>query len=166
MTQTPREETTPDQLLDIFRGSSLKSIIGVTVIAHAVVLLATSVPFLTKTFAGADTSKLSEKERLDIATQETTSAMREIAAKHGLTPQELGDRFAPRPTAADPKDAAKPETETKTPESTAPDGTTPDGKAPENVKKPETAIEKEINVKKDGPTVPTLDPEKDDLFSK
>ena len=154
MTQTPREETTPDQLLDTFRGSSLKSIIAVTVIAHAVVLLGTSVPYLTKTFAGGDTSKLGEKERLDIAAQEATSAMREIAAKHGLTPQDLGDRFAPRAQVADTKEATTPETETKTPESTA----------PEDVKKPESAVEKEINLKKDGPTVPTIDPEKEDLF--
>ncbi len=153
------QETTPDQLLDTFRGSSLKSIIAVTVIVHAVVLLGTSVPYLMETFAGADTSKLGEKERLDAAAQQATSAMREIAAKHGLTPEQLGERFAPRATVGAANEATTPETDTKTPEATAPDGT-----APEDATKPESAIEKEINVKKDGPTVPTIDPEKEDLF--
>lgn len=164
MTHTQREETTPDQLLDTFRGSSLKSIIAVTVIAHAVILLGTSVPYLTKAFAGGDTSKLGEKERLDIAAQEATSAMREIAAKHGLTPEELGERFAPRTTVAGAKETTTPEVDTKAPESTAPGGAAPEGTTPEDVKKPESAVEKEINIKKDGPTVPTIDPEKEDLF--
>jgi hypothetical protein len=164
MTHTQREETTPDQLLDTFRGSSLKSIIAVTVIVHAVVLLGTSVPYLMETFAGGDTSKLSEKERLDIAAQQATSAMREIAAKHGLTPEALGERFAPRATVGAVKEATTPEAETKSPETTAPDGTKAEGKTPEAETTPESAIEKEINVKKDGPTVPTIDPEKDDLF--
>jgi membrane-bound lytic murein transglycosylase B len=164
MTHTQREETTPDQLLDTFRGSSLKSIIAVTVIVHAVILLGTSVPYLMETFTGSDTSKLGEKERLDIATQQATTAMREIAAKHGITPEQLGERFAPRAPVGAVKETTTPESETKTPESTTPDGAAPETKAPEGTTLPENAIEKEINVKKDGPTVPTIDPEKDDLF--
>lgn len=159
MTHTQREETTPDQLLDTFRGSSLKSIIAVTVIVHAVIILGTSVPYLMETFAGGDTSKLGEKERLDVAAQQATSAMREIAAKHGLTPEQLGERFAPRATVGAVGEASTPESDTKAPESAS-----PEVKAPEDTTKPESAIEKEINVKKDGPTVPTIDPEKDDLF--
>lgn len=164
MTHTQREETTPDQLLDNFRGSSLKSIIAVTVIVHAVVLLGTSVSYLTKTFAGGDTSKLGEKERLDIAAQEATSAMREIAAKHGLTPEELGERFAPRATVAGAKETTTPEGDTKATEPAAQEGKAPEATTPEEVKMPESAIEKEINIKKDGPTVPTIDTEKEDLF--
>jgi len=164
MTHTQREETTPDQLLDTFRGSSLKSIIAVTVIVHAVVLLGTSVPYLTKTFAGGDTSKLGEKERLDIAAQQATTAMREIAAKHGITPEQLGERFAPRAAVGTVKEATTPESETKAPKTATPDGTAPETKTPEGSTQPDNGIEKEINVKKDGPTVPTIDPEKDDLF--
>lgn len=158
MTSTPREETTPDQLLDTFRGSSLKAVIVFTIIVHIVVVLGSSVPYLMKTFAGGDTSKLSEQERLDIAAKEATSAMREIATKHGISPEDLGNRFAPRTTlpaaqqaAAKPEDAAA--------EVAAPDATTADEAA-----KPESDVEKQINIKQDGPAVPSLDTEKEDLF--
>ena len=158
MTDTPREESTPDQLLDTFRGSSLKSIIVVTVVVHAVFLLGTSVPYLTKAFASSDTSKLSDKERLDIAAKEATSAMREIATKHSITPEALGDYFAPRAAVPATKET-KTEPEVKSPETATPEGTTP-GEAP----KPESTIEKEIKVKQDGPKLPGLDAEKEDLF--
>ena len=158
MTDTKREESTPDQLLDTFRGSSLKSIILVTVVVHAVLLLGTSVPYLTKAFASSDTSKLSDKERLDIASKEVTSVMREIATKHGITPEALGDHFAPRAAVPATKET-KTEPEVKSPEPPTPEGTVP-GEAP----KPESTIEKEIKVKQDGPKLPGLDTEKDDLF--
>lgn len=158
MTSTPREETTPDQLLDTFRGSSLKAIIVFTIIVHIVVVLGSSVPYLMKTFAGGDTSKLSEQERLDIAAKEAASAMREIATKHGISPEDLGNRFAPRTTIP----AAK-ETTSKS-EDAAPEATTPEATNPEEAPGPESAVEKQINIKQDGPAVPTLDTEKEDLF--
>lgn len=158
MTQTQREETTPDQLLDTFRGSSLKSIIVFTIIVHVVILLATSAPYLMKTFAGSDTSKLGEQERLDIAAQEATSAIREIAVKHGISPEDLGNRFAPR-TAISAAKETTPKPADKTPESSPPEGT-----APTETPKPDSTIEKEIKVKQDGPTLPGIDTEKEDLF--
>lgn len=158
MTSTPREETTPDQLLDTFRGSSLKAIIVFTIIVHIVVVLGSSVPYLMKTFAGGDTSKLSEQERLDLAFNEATSAMREIATKHGISPEDLGNRFAPRTTVPDAKET------TAKPEETTPEATTPETASPDEAPKPESAIEKQINIKQDGPAVPTLDTEKEDLF--
>ena len=162
MTHTQREETTPDQLLDTFRGSSLKTIILFTILVHIVVVLGSSIPYLMKTFAGGDTSKLSEQERLDIAAKEATSALRDIAVKHGLKPEDLGERFAPRTAIPAAKDTtAKPEE--KTPEETKPEETKPEETKPEETK-PESAIEKEIKVKQDGPAVPTLDTEKEDLF--
>jgi hypothetical protein len=158
MTHTQREETTPDQLLDTFRGSSLKTVIVVTIIVHIVVVLGSSVPYLMKTLSAGDTTKLSEQERLDIAAKEATSAMRDIAVKHGISPEDLGNRFAPRAAIPAAKETT-PEPADKTPETTAPEGT-----APEDAPKPDSTIEKEIKVKQDGPTLPGLDTEKDDLF--
>ena len=158
MTHTQREETTPDQLLDTFRGGSLKKIIVFTIIVHIVVVLGSSVPYLMKTFGGEDTSKLGEKERLEIAAKEATGALREIAVKHGIKPEDLGERFAPRTAISTAKETTA-EPEAKTPETAAPEQTNP-----EESPKPESAIEKEIKVKQDGPAVPSLDTEKEDLF--
>ena len=43
----PTHETTPDELLDTFRGRSLKSIVLFTLAVHAVILLGTGMPTLT-----------------------------------------------------------------------------------------------------------------------
>jgi hypothetical protein len=145
MTDTQTEETTPDQLMESFQGTSLKSIILFTVMVHLVVLTGASVPYLWKSFAGGDSSKLSEQERVKIAVDEANSSLREIAEKHGLKPQDLGERFA----------------------SGAPRAEVANEPVKELVAEPEeptSAIEKEIKVKEAGPELPSFDNEKEDLF--
>ena len=80
--------------MEHFQGRSLKSIIVFTVVVHAVVLLGTSVPFLWRTFVGADTSKLSEEERVEARGAGGHRSLREIAEEHGLKPQDLSSQFA------------------------------------------------------------------------
>ena len=152
MTNTHREETTPDQLLESFRGSNLKTIIVFTLVVHVVVLLGSSVPYLWKTVAGGDSSKLSEKERMELAEREAASSLREIANKHGVKPEDLSSRFAGSTPAAAKAEA----TETAAP---APEAETPS--APEE---PKSTIEKEINTKEAGPNLPAIEDEKEDLF--
>ncbi len=111
MTHTKTEETTPDQLMEPFQGRSLRSILIFTLVVHAVVLVVASVPYLLKTVTGGDSDKLSEKERVDIAVKEATASIKEIAEKHGLKPQDLGDRFAggsPKAEAPTPDAKAEP----------------------------------------------------------
>ncbi len=59
MTDTQKEEVTPDQLMKHFQGSSLKSIIIFTLIVHVVLLAGSSFPYIYKTFVGDDASELS-----------------------------------------------------------------------------------------------------------
>jgi hypothetical protein len=153
MSDTLKEETTPDQLMKHFQGSSLKSIIIFTLIIHAVLLGGSSFPYLYRTIVGEDTSELSEKDRKDAAMREATAALREIAEQHGLKPQDLSNQLAGNAPKA-PK-APKIETAKKTPESTP-------SAEPE---KPQSAIEKEINKKASGPTVPSPVEDEDDLFN-
>ena len=151
-----KEETTPDQLLDTFRGRGLKSIILFTIAVHAVILLATSAPYLWRTAAGKDTSKLTEDERVGLAMKEAASSLRKIAEAHGLSPDELAKRLdgggprAPREEAAPVADAtpAKP-----TPEA-----------APAVPEAPKSEIEKELEQTKEGPTTPPVEEEEVDLF--
>lgn len=158
------QETTPDQLLESFRGRSFKSIILFTVIAHLVIIGGTSVPYLIKSFTGASDSKLSEEERFDIATREATTAIRDIATKYAIKPQDLSTRLA----GGAPKAAPETETETETPATTSEEppasGDTPN---PEDPEKPKSAIEKELEVKEEGPKVPPIPTEEatdEDLF--
>lgn len=148
MTTTQKEETTPDQLMDVFRGPSLKSIIIFTVVAHVIVLLGSSTPYLLKTMAGGDTSKQSEEERLQIAVREATSSLRQIAEAHGLKPQDLSSQFSDgKPKAA--KAPAVPE------ETSAAD-------KPAEPEKPKSTIEKEIEKVAPAPSLPSAEDE--DLF--
>jgi hypothetical protein len=142
------DETTPDALMESFHGRSLKSIVVFTLIIHAILLLGTSVPFLIEKVAGKDTSELSEDERIELAVKEATSSLQDIAKEHGLNVQDISNQFAggARKSKAPAKDpATKP--------------------APEaDPEKPKSTIEKELDVKADGPEVPKVEEDDDDLF--
>lgn len=151
----PKQETTPDQLMEAFRGRSFKSVILFTVIVHVVVIGGTSVPYFMRSIAGKSDSKLSEQERTEIAAREATSALRDIATKHGLKPQDLSTRIAGGAAPAAPKEEKPAPAEEPAP--------TPPGETD----KPKTAIEEELDVKQEGPTVPPVPTEEatdDDLF--
>jgi len=150
-----REETTPDQLLDTFRGRGLKTIILFTIAVHAGLLLATSAPYLWRSFAGGDASKLTEDERVGLAMKEATSSLRKIAEAHGLRPEELASRLdggGPR--------APREEVAAESPETNA--GPTP-AAPPAAPEPPKSEIEKEIGTAKEGPVTPPVE-EEVDLF--
>jgi len=123
-----------------------------TVIVHVIVLLGSSVPYLWKSVAGDDSSKLGEKERMEIAAREAAGSLREIASKHGVKPEDLSSRFAASAPAAanvDTKETTAPAPQTETPPASA---------------EPKSAIEKELNTKETGPALPAIEDEKEDLF--
>jgi hypothetical protein len=152
MNSSSNQETSPSDLLASFNGRSLKAIIVFTLVAHAVLLLATSGGYLWRSISGPDTSAMSETERMDLAVKEASTAMRRIAEQHGIKPQDLGSRFsapvsgsAAEAPEADPKSAEKAEPAKKP------------AAAPEE---PKSTIEQEIKKAEPGPTVPV----DDDLF--
>jgi hypothetical protein len=158
-------ETTPDQLLESFRGRSFKSIILFTLIAHLVVIVGSSIPYFVKSVTGKTDSTLSEQERLDLAAREANSTLRDIAAKHGLKPQDLSARLSGDTPAAPAKEptTTPPAPATDKPTTPTPEPATPTTEA----EKPKSAIEEKIEVKKEGPTVPPVPSEEandEDLF--
>ena len=58
------------------------------------IVVGSSVPYLMKSLGGKSDSKLTEAERTEIAAREANSALRDIAVKHGLKPQDLSNRIA------------------------------------------------------------------------
>jgi hypothetical protein len=162
-----KNETTPDELLDSFKGRSLKSIIVFTVVVHAVILVGTSLPSLLAGVIAEDTSGLTEGERLAAATEkakavlegldeernrEANAALVEIAETYGLKAQDLGDRVQSKTP-----DESK---MIQSPESTSSTGTT----IPEDGSGPRSAIEEEIEKVEAGPDVPPVEDEEEDLF--
>ena len=144
--QSNHDEISPDELMENFRGRSLKSIILFTVVIHAILLLGTSIPFLKKSIMGRDTSGLSEQERMELAMKEATQSLRDIAEEHGLNVQDISGNF----TDGSPKRASQ----------KAPEAPASDPKVPE----PESSIQKELKVKSDGPDVPKVEDDEEDLF--
>lgn len=131
--------------MEPFQGRSLKSIIVFTVIVHLVVVVGASVPYLMRSVSGGEKVEGSEKERVEVAVREATASIREIAEKHGLKPQDLGEQFAGGAPKAPVEEAPAKE------------------EAPEP-EEPKSAIEKELDVKEAVPELPSLGDEKEDLF--
>lgn len=161
-------ETTPDQLLESFRGRSFKSIILFTLIAHLVVIVGSSIPYFVRSVSGKTNSTLSEQERLDLAAREANSTLRDIAAKHGLKPQDLSARLSGDTPGAAAAAAKEPTTAAPAPATDKPTTPTPEpATPPTEAEKPKSAIEEKIEVKKEGPTVPPVPTEEandEDLF--
>ena len=149
-------ETTPDQLLDTFRGRGLKSIILFTIAVHVVILLATSAPYLWRSVAGRDTGNLSEEERVGLAMKEATSSLRKIAEAHGVSPDELASRL-------DGGGPGAPRDEPVPPQQDGPGDPVPEA-PPAGPETPKSEIEKEIEQAKEGPTTPPVEEEEVDLF--
>ena len=153
MSDTLKEETTPDQLMKHFQGSSLKSIILFTLVIHAVLLGGSSFPYLYRTIVGENASEMSEKDRNEAAMRDATAALREIAEEHGLKPQDLSSQLAggaPKaPKAPKANDSAK----------------APQNDSNTESEKPKSAIEQEINKKATGPSVPNPEEDEEDLFN-
>lgn len=155
MSDKRNDDVTPESLMDFFRGPGLMKMIVVTVIFHIVVVVVSSLPYLKKTVFGADTSNLTKEEKIEQAVSDATSALRKIAAEHGLNPQDISDQFAAggsrtakqvAPVAEERKDTG---TESPTAEA-----------VPE---KPKSAIEKQLETSVHGPQMPAA-PAKDDIF--
>ena len=149
MTDEDTTEVTPDSLMDQFKGKGIKPILIFTIIVHVVLVFGSSVPFFIRSVMKPDNSELSEAERVKSAVADATSALRKIAKKHGLNPEDVSSQFAgggsrTRKASADaaaaPADAVN---------------TAPDDKS---------AFETNLEAKADGPTVPSFDDEQDDIF--
>ena len=171
MNPSPVNDPSPADLLSNFNGRSLKSIIVFTLVVHAALLLGTGGPYLWRSLFGADSSKMSESERMDLAFKEASASMRRIAEEHGLKPQDLGNRFsnpvaapAPAPAAATatpatPAAPAATEAKGDTAPAPAPEAATTTPPEPEA---PKSAIEQELKKAVPGPAVPAIEDE--DLF--
>ncbi len=149
MVEQAAKDVTPDSLMAHFKGKGIASIVAFTVVVHTVALVGSSVPFLVGKVLGADSSKLSEEERVKNAVQDATAALRDIAEKHGLNPQDISSQFAGGGSRT-AKAAAEPE---------------PGSDIAEPVKEPErekSDYEKTLEVKTNGPAMPVF--EDDDIF--
>ncbi|MFM8952167.1 MAG: hypothetical protein ACKOOF_03780 [Planctomycetaceae bacterium] len=109
MSEAKRAAAGSDDLLRDFRGSGLLWPLLITVAVHAVVILATSLPWLREAIGGGK-GDLTDDQRMEAAVQEATASLREIAKEHGVKPQDLGSRFSAggKPAPAKPAGAEKP----------------------------------------------------------
>ncbi len=151
MTEKNINEVTPDSLMQRFQGSGLKTIVVFTLVAHVVVLLGSSVPFLLKGAFGADTAKMTQDDRIKAAVQEATVAIRKIAGNYGLNPQQISDQFS----------GGGSRTAAVAPVVTVPAQTDAAAAATAEPERPKSEIEKALEVKAEGPAVPGID---DDIF--
>lgn len=164
-----QNEVSPDSLMGEFRGKPLFGIVMLTLLAHVVIIGVFSIGYISEKVFGEDTSGLKKEERLDVAVREATESLREIAKSHGLTPQELSDRFAKGGTNSIAPAAAK---DGNASSSKAGGKDKPVGKsttsnktgAPDKPNPSDPDLKKTLN-NKEVPDLPGLDPkDDDDLF--
>ena len=154
MSNRTDNEATPDSLMENFKGKGLKPILVFTLVVHVVVILGSSIPYFFKMAFARDNSKRSETERIESAVEDATSALRKIAKKHGLNPQDISDQFGGRRSRSKP--GAADEAPDATPDATGDTVTPPD--------REKSAYETNLEVKAEGPSVPSFEDEEDDIF--
>lgn len=93
MSATRRSSAEPEDLMRDFRGGGLMRFAILALVVHAIVILATSIPWLRETFMGSATAGMTEEEKLEAAVNEATAKISAIAKEHGVSPLELGARF-------------------------------------------------------------------------
>ena len=155
-----KDEISPDSLMGDFKGRGVITILVVTLIVHAIIIIGTSFGYLKTEVVGAKAEEMSKEEVLDAAVQEATVAIRDIAEKYELSPQEISDRFAKSGSrteqaigeAATDIDPAEPDT--APPTTSIPETTEPD--------KPLSQIEKTLQEAQQGPALPEMEEEEDD----
>lgn len=157
MTEEHINDVTPDTLIDRFQGKGLKSIILFTVVLHIVVIVGSSVPYLVKKVFGADTTGMTQEERVTAAVQDATAAIRDIAAEYDLSPQDISDQFAGGGARATRMAAEEAQTESAV-DADAPQPASEETTEPE---RPVSQIEKDLEVTEEGPAVPSIE---DDIF--
>ncbi len=142
------KDTSPDDLMQHFRGRSLKSIIIFTIIVHFVIIGGTSLPYLVRSVSGPDTGKLSDDERIELAVKEATSSLRKIAETYGIRPQQLSEQLngQRRPAAA-----AEAEASASAPEAEV------IAEAPADAGETKSEIEKQLELAVPGPNLPPLE---------
>lgn len=150
MNRERNTEATPDSLMASFKGRKLKPILLFTLVAHVVVIGGSSVPYFIR--KAMENSKLSEAERIELAVEETTAALRKIATKYDASAKDITAQFSGGSRAA------------KTPGTDA--VTTPDAALAGNAsgsagERERSAYETNLEVKVEGPTVPTFEDEED-----
>jgi hypothetical protein len=131
-------------------------------VVHAVVILATSIPWLRETFMGSATAGMTEEQKLEAAVREATSKISAIAKEHGVSPQELGARFGGNGKTAGPaskQPAEKSPAAAPTTTSSAPAVTEPSAGPPVSPDAPPTPAP----AVPPGPSLPAVD-DNVDLF--
>ncbi|MDX1681058.1 MAG: hypothetical protein R3242_10045 [Akkermansiaceae bacterium] len=149
-------KTQPDDLMDHFKGRSLKSIVIFTVIVHLVVILVTSIPFFLGMFSDPGEG-LSEEERTKLAVQEANETLARIAEEHGLQAQQLRSTMAKGRSA--PKAPARKENEGEDTTPTESEDTPP----AEGEIRGDSPVEQKLQEKLDPPDLPPVN-DTEDLF--
>lgn len=149
-------KTQPDDLMDHFKGRSLKSIVIFTIIVHLVVIGITSIPYFLGMF-GDPNKGLSEEKRTQLAIKEANETLAEIAKSHGLQAQQLRSQMASGRPAPKPDQTTEQEQETTAPA----DGETTE--PAEGEIRGDSEVEQKLKEKLDPPELPPVN-NTDDLF--
>ena len=152
------DQVSPESLMSDFRVRPIFGLIAVALLAHVLLIGVFSLGYLRTKLLGDNTASMTKEQRIDSAVREATSALREIAERHNMNPQEFSSRFGDKSTRG-----VKPGTATTS--QPANPAITVTGE-PNASDEPNSPIERALDKKEVGPQLPPMKPdEDDDLFN-
>jgi len=150
------DKVSPESLMSDFRARPIFGLVTAALLAHVLLIGVFSMGYLKKQLLGDDTASMTKEQRIDSAVREATTALREIAERHNMNPQEFSSRFGDKSTHG----ATPSATTTSQPAATV------FTNKPDASSEPNSAIEKALDKKEAGPQLPPMKPDKDDdLFN-
>ena len=157
------EDISPDALMGDFKGKGIIGIFLVTIILHVVVLGGSSYGYIQKEFFSPAPEEIDVEKRKDMALDDATVALREIAEKYNLKSADITDKFSKggsrgskvgdsKATSPKSNDSTKNNPEgTNEPKSNPDDNANSTPEASGNTEENKSALEKSFDKKEQGP---------------
>lgn len=163
---SPIAGVNPDAMLAGFRGKPLALTVTLAVIFHVLFIGVFSIGYLKRRVVGDPAAAMTKEQRVDNALKESTIAIRKIAERYDLTVQDVARRIAGGPPAQAPSaEQTSPQpSPADAPAAQPPAGTTGEPATPP-AGPPVSQIEKTLQHKEPGPSVPELGGPDDDMFA-
>jgi len=84
----------PDHLMNDFKGRGVSGIFLFTVIIHALLLVGSSLPYIQSTYFDSNPAEIEESKRKEMAFDDATTIVDEIAEKYDMQASDITDRFS------------------------------------------------------------------------
>jgi len=84
----------PDNLMGDFKGKGISGIFLFTVLIHVILLIVSSLPYIQSEYFDTDPTEIEETKKKEMAFDDVTTIIEEIAEKYNMQPSDITDKFS------------------------------------------------------------------------